>query len=117
MKQPQAVEPNPANVKIDGDLLAKLEAVQKQLAERDAQIAALKAASNGKVTPKVSKKGAVSVYGLQRFPITLYATQWARLFESIPQIQAFIKARSADLSTGRDDPRFANVPETPEAQA
>ena len=35
---------------------------------------------NAKLTYKVSGKGAVSVYGMGRFPVTLYAEQWERLF-------------------------------------
>ena len=41
---------------------------------------------------KVSEKGAVSVYGLQRMPVTLYAAQWERLAPFIPTLLAFIKA-------------------------
>jgi len=51
------------------------------------------------LTAKVSAKGAVSVYGLQRFPVTLYAEQWEALLEKAPSIQAFIKANRAQLAT------------------
>jgi len=111
----QEVTPNPGNVVVKGDLIAQLEAANARIAERDAQIAALKASSAGKLTPKVSKRGAVSVYGLGRFPVTLYATQWSRLAESMPLIAQFITARASDLSTGKDDVRFANVTDTPNA--
>jgi len=47
---------------------------------------------------KVSAKGAVSIYGLQRFPVTLYAEQWAQVFEKAPAIQEFIKANVAQLA-------------------
>ena len=46
---------------------------------------------------KVSSKGAVSVYGLQRFPITLYANQWKRLLDHDEDIRRFIESRHADL--------------------
>lgn len=54
------------------------------------------------LTAKVSAKGAVSVYGLQRFPVTLYAEQWEALIEKMPSIQAFIKANRAQLKTKAD---------------
>jgi hypothetical protein len=47
---------------------------------------------------KVSDKGALSVYGLGRFPVTLYRGQRERLIEIIPQLQAFIAENSAKLA-------------------
>lgn len=47
---------------------------------------------------RVSSKGAVSVYGLQRFPITLYANQWKRILDHNEEIRRFIKAHHADLN-------------------
>lgn len=41
---------------------------------------------------KVSEKGALSVYGMGRFPVTLYKTQWTKLLEQSAQILAFIAA-------------------------
>jgi hypothetical protein len=46
---------------------------------------------------KVSEKGAVSVYGLGRFPVTLYKEQWLKLLDMSSDIQAFIKAHEAQL--------------------
>ena len=51
-----------------------------------------------KLTLKVSEKGAVSCYGLGRFPVTLYAGQWNRLLSEADQISAFIKANASLLS-------------------
>lgn len=48
----------------------------------------LKAKANG--TIKVSEKGAVSVYGLGRFPVTLYASQWEALFDRQEEVKEFI---------------------------
>ena len=48
---------------------------------------------------KVSEKGAVSVYGLQRFPVTLYAEQWETLLASAETIRAFIAANRSALKT------------------
>jgi hypothetical protein len=51
---------------------------------------ALKAPTRGQLSLKVSEKGAVSVYGLGRFPVTLYKEQWAKLLGMADQIKEFI---------------------------
>ena len=61
-------------------------------------IAALKTASQRKLTCKVSEKGAVSVYGLGRFPVTLYASQWGRLLGEAEHIKRFISQNEASLA-------------------
>jgi hypothetical protein len=48
---------------------------------------------------KVSEKGGVSVYGLGRFPVTLYKEQWLRLLGMADEIRAFIAEHDADLKT------------------
>jgi len=48
-------------------------------------------AQGGKATLKVSEKGALSVYGLGRFPVTLYKEQWVRLLNMSEDIRAFLK--------------------------
>ncbi len=48
---------------------------------------------------KVSEKGGVSVYGLGRFPVTLYKEQWTRLLDMADEIRAFIKENAAKLKT------------------
>jgi len=48
---------------------------------------------------KVSEKGACSVYGLSRFPVTLYSGQWERLLAAKDDILAFIEANRASLAT------------------
>lgn len=47
---------------------------------------------------KVGAKGGISVYGLQRFPVTLYAGQWRQLAAMMPEILDFIVRNSSDLS-------------------
>lgn len=47
---------------------------------------------------KVSPKGAVSVYGLGRFPVTLYKTQWARLMDQGSQLAQFIQVNDSKLT-------------------
>ncbi len=79
----------------------------KVLPDLQAQIAALQA-ENERLTAaivkkntlsfKVSEKGALSVYGLQRFPVTLYAASWERIIDAVPSLQAFIAANAATLS-------------------
>ena len=49
------------------------------------------------VSLKVSEKGGVSVYGLGRFPVTLYKEQWTRLLDMTDDIRAFIKDNEAKL--------------------
>jgi hypothetical protein len=51
------------------------------------------------VSLKVSEKGGVSVYGLGRFPVTLYKEQWTRLLDMSDDIRAFIKDNDAKLKT------------------
>lgn len=46
---------------------------------------------------KVSEKGGVSVYGLGRFPVTLYKEQWTKLLAMADEIRAFIKEHDAEL--------------------
>ena len=63
-------------------------------------IALLNAANKPRaLSMKVSAKGAISVYGLGRFPVTLYAGQWERLIAASPDITAFATANSALLAT------------------
>ena len=49
------------------------------------------------VSLKVSEKGGVSVYGLGRFPVTLYKEQWAKLLDMSDEIRTFIKENDAKL--------------------
>jgi len=77
--------------KATGDLLAQIEALK-------AENAKLKEARNAKISFKVSEKGAVSCYGMGRFPVTLYKGQWERLIEIIPQLQKFIAENASKLA-------------------
>ena len=53
--------------------------------------------TRGSLYCKVSQKGAISVYGLQRMPVTLYLEQWERLLDFSDDIRAFIKQNDAEL--------------------
>ena len=54
------------------------------------------------VSLKVREKGGVSVYGLGRFPVTLYKEQWTRLLDMADEIRAFIRENDAKLKTKGD---------------
>jgi hypothetical protein len=83
--------------------------LEQALARIQVLEAANKAKASGNI--KVSKAGAVSVYGLGRFPVTLYKSQWDALIQRIPDIQAFIEAHASELATKTD----ANVSQDHEA--
>ena len=72
------------------DLKAELDRLRS---ENDA----LKKTSAKGLSLKVSEKGGVSVYGLGRFPVTLYKEQWAKLLDMAEEIRAFIKANESKL--------------------
>lgn len=80
--------------------------VQAYIASLQAKAAAPKAISLKVTQAKRDEKtgemkgtnGAVSLYGMGRFPITLYKGQWERLIAAVPQIEAFLAANAALLS-------------------
>lgn len=51
----------------------------------------------GSLSFRVSEKGAVSVYGLGRFPVTLYQEQWDKLLAAVPDLRSFIESNRALL--------------------
>ena len=70
------------------------------LLSKEELIALLTKASEPKrLTMKVSEKGALSIYGLGRFPLTLYKGQWERLMTAIPDIKVFMAQNDAMLAT------------------
>lgn len=76
----------------DKEKLAAFDAMQ-------AENARLKAIKIRPLTCKVGAKGGVSVYGLGRFPVSLYGGQWERLIEFVPQIKTFLAANASKLAT------------------
>ena len=64
------------------------EQMAARIAELEKQVGANK--RSGQMSFKVSEKGAVSVYGLGRFPVTLYYEQWQRLLGAADDLKAFI---------------------------
>lgn len=75
------------------------EDLQAELARLRAENESLKKAGRGKLALKVSEKGALSVYGMGRFPVTLYKEQWLRLLSMADEIKAFIEANQDSLKT------------------
>jgi hypothetical protein len=73
------------------------DALQAELERLKAENAALKAQATRGISLKVSEKGGVSVYGLGRFPVTLYKEQWAKLLDMADDIRSFIKQHDAQL--------------------
>ena len=73
------------------------EDVQAELARLRAENESLKKKRNAATSMKVSEKGAVSVYGLGRFPVTLYQEQWQKLLLMADDIKTFIAENQASL--------------------
>jgi hypothetical protein len=73
------------------------EEMQKELERLRAENESLKSRSQKGISLKVSEKGGVSVYGLGRFPVTLYKEQWARLLDMADDIRKFIAENEPKL--------------------
>ena len=80
----------------DEDLKAELDrlrAENERLKTRDKRVTSL----------KISEKGGVSLYGLGRFPVTLYKEQWTKVLDMADEIRAFIRENEEKLKTKSDD--------------
>jgi hypothetical protein len=73
------------------------EDLQAEIARLKAENESLKQRRTSAVSIKVSEKGAVSVYGLGRFPVTLYQEQWQKLLAMSDQIKEFIEENRSRL--------------------
>lgn len=73
--------------------------MKAELERLRAENQALKKTSAKGLSLKVSEKGGVSVYGLGRFPVTLYKEQWIKLLDMAEDIRAFIKSNESSLKT------------------
>lgn len=71
--------------------------LQAEVERLKAENAALKQASSRGVSLKVSQKGAVSLYGMGRFPVTLYKEQWIKILDMGDAIRAFIAENASQL--------------------
>lgn len=75
------------------------DSMQSELERLRAENEALKRRQQRAVSLKVSEKGGVSVYGLGRFPVTLYKEQWQKLLDLADEIRSFIRENEAKLKT------------------
>jgi hypothetical protein len=73
--------------------------LQAELERLRAENERLKKSGSSKLAMKVSEKGALSVYGMGRFPVTLYKEQWLRLLAMAEDIKAFIEAHESSLKS------------------
>ena len=69
------------------ELMAKIADLEKKLGSKQ----------SGKLEFRVGDKGGVSVYGLGRFPVTLYYEQWIKLLEAKDDLEAFLEANKSRL--------------------
>lgn len=76
----------------DEDMRAELERLRKENES-------LKKSAVKGVSLKVSEKGGLSVYGLGRFPITLYKEQWSKLLDLSEEIRTFLRDHDAELKS------------------
>ena len=74
----------------DDDVTAELERLR-------AENARLRRTASRGVSLKVSEKGGLSVYGLGRFPVTLYKEQWTKLLDMADDIRSFITEHDTEL--------------------
>jgi len=81
----------------DMDMKAELEKLRRENEE-------LKTARKrgGQLSLKVSQKGAVSLYGMGRFPVTLYKEQWLKMIDFAEEIKKFIEENNSALKTKGD---------------
>jgi hypothetical protein len=73
------------------DLMARISELEKELESKE----------SGKLEFKVGDKGGVSVYGLGRFPVTLYYEQWIKLLDATKELRAFLEANKSRLKLRR----------------
>ena len=71
--------------------------MKEELERLRAENASLKKTSSKGLSMKVSEKGGLSVYGLGRFPVTLYKEQWTKLLDMAEDIKTFIKTNNDQL--------------------
>jgi hypothetical protein len=75
------------------------EELKSEIERLRAENETLKRSSSKGLSMRVSEKGALSVYGLGRFPVTLYKEQWLRLLDLTDDIKAFIKQNEEQLKS------------------
>lgn len=73
--------------------------IEKLKAENNALRSEKKAPVNKEISFKIGEKGGLSVYGLGRFPVTLYKEQWLKLLDKSDEIKNFLNENSDKLKT------------------
>jgi hypothetical protein len=73
--------------------------MQAELQRLRAENERLKKSGSSRLAMKVSEKGALSVYGMGRFPVTLYKEQWLKLLAMGDEIKSFIEANNESLKS------------------
>ena len=71
--------------------------LKAEVAKLKAEMESLKARTSKGISLKVSEKGAVSVYGMGRFPVTLYKEQWIKLLDMADDLRRFIAENDSKL--------------------
>jgi hypothetical protein len=71
--------------------------VMQELERLRAENDRLKSKASKEISFKVGEKGGMSLYGLGRFPVTLYKEQWERLLDASPQIREFLRDNDSRL--------------------
>ena len=79
------------------EILAKVAAGEIPVEEASKLLEKAEQSKKGSLYCKVSEKGGISVYGLQRMPVTLYVEQWERLLNFGDEIRQFMKDHDAEL--------------------
>jgi hypothetical protein len=77
--------------------MASEEELKAEIERLRAENESLKKPARGQISLKVSEKGGLSVYGLGRFPVTLYREQWEKLLGLADDIRSFIRDNDAAL--------------------
>lgn len=86
------------------------EDAQAELARLRAENATLRSKNTKSSAIRMGTKGNVCVYGLQRWPVSLYASQWERLAELMPEVLEFIKTHETEVTrkaTVKDGEEFS----------
>ena len=79
------------------EILAKLAAGEIKIEQASKLLEEAEKEGRGSLYCKVSEKGGISVYGLQRMPVTLYVEQWEKVLGFADEIRRFIKEHNAEL--------------------
>lgn len=96
---PQKITSETTTTQTMAEMKEEMDRIKAENAALEAKLAENKAAAQRSIYMKVSDKGAASLYGLGRFPVTLYVEQWNRVLDMAPDIKAFLESNKATLKT------------------